>query len=246
MTAANGNGTALVTGGAKRVGEAVSRALHAAGYRVLIHSHRSQREADQMVSALNNLRANSAFHVTGNLETPAGIEQIIAGVRAQAPDLSLIVNNAAAFFPTPLASTTPAQWDTLVNTNLRAPFFLAQGLHTLLAANHGSIVNIADIYASRPLRDHPVYALTKAGLVSLTQSLARDLAPGIRVNAIAPGAILWPEDAGETYQQQLLAKIPLQRIGNPDDIAQAVVFLASAGYITGQVLTIDGGRSLNM
>lgn len=239
-------GSALVTGGAKRVGEAICRALHANGWRVFVHCHRSLAEGEVLVATLNALRRESAVLVTGDLADPAALEAIIADVREQAPDLSLLVNNASAFFPTPLATTTPAQWDTLVNANLRAPFFLAQGLQRVLASNFGCIVNLADIYAERPLKEHPVYAMTKAGLVALTKSLARDLAPGVRVNAVSPGAILWPEQASEAYRQQLLAKIPLQRAGDPADIAGAVCFLAGADYITGQVLAVDGGRSLNM
>lgn len=239
-------GTALVTGGAKRVGEAITRDLHAGGWRVLVHCHRSREEGEVLVATLNAQRRDSAMLVFADLAQQDELDNLVAETRELAPDLSLLVNNAAAFFPTPLASTTGEQWDTLVNSNLRAPYFLAQGVHKLLAANFGSIVNIADIYAARPLKEHPVYAMTKAGIVSLTQSLARDLAPGVRVNAVAPGAILWPENASDAHRQQLLAKIPLQRTGDPRDIAQAVVFLASADYVTGQVIAVDGGRSLNM
>lgn len=239
-------GTALVTGGAKRVGEAIVRALHSEGYRVLVHCNQSQSEGELLVTTLNASRRESAVLLMGDLAQADDLDNIIAETCELAPDLSLLVNNAAAFFPTPIASATAADWDTLVNSNLRAPFFLAQGVQKLLQSNFGSIVNIADIYAARPLKDHPVYAITKAGIVSMTQSLARDLAPGIRVNAVAPGAILWPENATDAHRQQSLAKIPLQRIGEPRDIAEAVVFLAGAGYITGQVLAVDGGRSLNI
>lgn len=240
-------GAALVTGGAKRVGEAICRALHAEGFRVLVHCHRSRAEGELLVATLNALRRDSAVLLTGDLADPHALDTLIAETCELAPDLSLLVNNAAAFFPTPVATTTAAQWDQLVNGNLRAPFFLARGLHGLLATNFGSIVNLADIYAERPPKDHAVYALTKAGIVSLTKSLARDFAPGVRVNAVSPGAILWPENVSDAYRQQLLAKIPLQRTGDPLDIARAVVFLATrADYITGQVLAVDGGRSLNM
>lgn len=239
-------GTALVTGGARRVGEGICRALHAAGYRVLVHCHQARAEGELLVATFNALRRESAVLLTGDLADPADLDNLIAEARELAPDLSLLVNNAAAFFPTPLASATPDQWDQLVNSNLRAPFFLAQGLQKALASNFGSIVNIADIYADRPLKEHAIYGMTKAGIVSLTKSLARDLAPGVRVNAISPGAIIWPENASEAYRQQLLAKIPLQRAGDPQDIAQAVLFLAGADYVTGQVIAIDGGRSLNM
>ncbi len=239
-------GSALVTGGAKRVGEAICRALHAGGYRVLVHCQQSCAEADALAAEFNAQRCDSALVLRADLADTSALDAMIDEVRAQATDLSLLVNNASAFFATPLATTTAAQWDQLVDTNLRAPYFLAQGLHALLADNHGVIVNLADIYAERPIANHPVYGMTKAGLVALTRSLARDLAPAVRVNAVAPGAILWPEQSGEDYRQQLLAKIPLQRAGTPRDIAQAVCFLAGAEYITGQVLAVDGGRSLNM
>lgn len=239
-------GSALVTGGAKRVGEAICRALHADGYRVLVHCQHSRADADALAAALNTQRAGSVRVLQADLADIAALDALVDDVRAQATDLSLLVNNASAFFATPLATTTAAQWDQLVDTNLRAPYFLAQGLHVLLAENGGSIINLADIYAERPIANHPVYGMTKAGLVALTKSLARDLAPAVRVNAVAPGAILWPEQSGEDYRRQLLAKIPLQRTGTPRDIAQAVCFLAGAGYITGQVLAVDGGRSLNM
>ena len=240
-------GAALVTGGARRVGEAICRTLHAEGFRVLVHCHNSRSEGELLVATFNALRRDSGVLLTGDLADPAALELIIAETLELAPDLSLLVNNASAFFPTPLATATPAQWDQLVNSNLRAPFFLAQGLHKLLASNFGSIVNLTDIYAERPPKNHPLYAMTKAGLVSLTKSLARDLAPGVRVNAVSPGAIIWPENATDAYQQQLLAKIPLQRVGDPLDIARAILFLATqAEYITGQVLAVDGGRSLNM
>lgn len=239
-------GSALVTGGAKRVGEAICRELHAQGWRVLVHCHRSREEGELLVRTFNALRRDSAALLPGNLGHDADLETVIAETLELAPDLSLLVNNASAYFPTPLAGATRAQWDELMNANLRAPFFLAQGLHKVLAENFGSIVNLVDIYAERPNRDHPVYTASKAGLVALTKSLARDLAPSVRVNAVAPGAILWPENASEAYRQQLLARIALQRAGSPEDIAQAVLYLAQAGYVTGQVLAVDGGRSLNM
>lgn len=239
-------GTALVTGGARRVGLAISRGLHAAGWRVLVHTHHSALEGEWLVNELNALRAGSAALLRGDLSSLACIDQLVVQTRELAPELSLLVNNAAAFFPTPVVSASIEQWEALINTNLRAPFFLIRGLHGLLGSNNGSIVNIADIYAERPPADHAIYALSKAGLVSLTRSLARDLAPGVRVNAVSPGAILWPEGASEDHRRQLLARIALRRAGTPEDIARAVAYLADADYVTGQVLAVDGGRSLNM
>lgn len=239
-------GSALITGGARRVGAAICRALHDEGYRVLVHCHHSHAEGAQLVAAFNNTRKNSAALITGDLANADSLTEIVEETKALASDLSLLVNNASAFFPTPIGGTTHAHWDALINSNLRAPFFLAQNLHGVIASNFGSIINIVDIYADRPLQDHAVYSLSKAGLASLTKSLAKDLAPSVRVNGIAPGAMLWPENSGEDARQQVLEKIPLQRIGKPQDIARAVVFLATqADYITGEILTIDGGRSLN-
>ncbi|MFZ5724555.1 MAG: pteridine reductase [Pseudomonadota bacterium] len=239
-------GSALVTGGARRIGEAIVRALHAEGYRVLVHCHRSRDDGDMLVRGLNATRPSSAVLLTGDLAQPDDLESLIAETRELAPDLALLVNNASAFMPTPVATTTAAQWDTLVQANLRAPFLLIRGLAPLLASNFGNVVNLLDIHAERPLKDHAVYSMTKAGLASLTRSLALDLAPGVRVNGVSPGAILWPEGSSEAHRQKLLAKIPLQRAGEPDDIAQAVVFLATrAGYMTGQIIAVDGGRTLN-
>lgn len=245
MTAGN-KGSALVTGAGRRIGRAIAGELAAAGYRVLVHCHRSRDEAQALVDELNVRRADTAQLVCADLADTDELDALVMRVLALAPDLSLLVNNASAFFPTPLDNSTPAQWDLLVNSNLRAPYFLARGLHRRLADQGGSIVNLADIYAARPLPLHPVYTMTKAGIVALTQSLARELAPAVRVNAVAPGAILWPENATAAYREQLLEKIPLQRIGEPADIAGAVLYLAAARYVTGQVLAVDGGRSLHI
>lgn len=243
----NHRGTALVTGGARRIGAAISRQLHADGYRVLVHCQHSRADGEALVAELNALRAGSAQLLVADLADAAALDALAAEVRELAPDLALLVNNASAFFPTPVADATAAQWDLLVNSNLRAPFFLAKALAPLLAAQHGSIVNLVDIYAERPLADHAIYSLTKAGLASLTRSLARELAPQVRVNGVSPGAILWPEQASAAYIEQVLKKIPLQRVGTPADIARTVSFLATPGhYITGQIIAVDGGRSLNM
>lgn len=238
-------GTALVTGGAKRIGEAIVRALHADGWRVLVHCHHSHADGELLVLGLNATRNGSAVLLTGDLADAHAVDVLVSETLELAPDLALLVNNASLFIPTPVARATGEHWDSLVNTNLRAPFLLMQGLAPRLSGNFGSVVNLLDIHGERPLKDHPLYVMTKAGLKALTQALARDLAPAVRVNGIAPGAILWPPGASEAQQQHLLAKIPLQRTGEPEDIAQAVLFLSQAGYVTGQVLTIDGGRTLN-
>ncbi len=245
MNTKNKRGTALITGGAKRIGEAIVRALHADGWRVLVHCHQSHEDGELLVLGLNATRPASAVLLTGDLTDADAVDALVGEALELAPDLTLLVNNASLFIPTPVARSSSAQWDALVNINLRAPFLLVQGLAPRLSGNFGSVINLLDIHGDRPLKDHPIYGMTKAGLKALTQSLARDLAPAIRVNGIAPGAILWPSGATEAQQQQMLAKIPLQRAGEPEDIAQAVLYLAAANYVTGQVLTVDGGRTLN-
>ncbi|MFZ5757256.1 MAG: pteridine reductase [Pseudomonadota bacterium] len=245
-TATHARGSALVTGGARRIGAAIVRALHTDGWRVLVHCHRSQEEGLALVQALNASRPDSALLLSADLSDPDALDGLAVAARQQAQDLALLVNNASVFFPTPVATASQAQWQQLTDSNLRAPFFLSQALAPLLTKNHGSIVNMVDIYAERPLRDHAVYAMTKAGLASLTQSLARELAPAVRVNGVSPGAILWPEQATDAYKAALLEKIPLQRIGTPEDIAGTVLFLAGSRYITGQILAVDGGRSLHI
>jgi pteridine reductase len=159
--------------------------------------------------------------------------------------LDLLINNASSFYPTPLGSISETQWDDLLGTNLKAPLFLAQALAPALKAQCGNIINIADIYAERPLPNYAVYSIAKAGLVMLTKALARELAPEVRVNAIAPGAILWPEGVGPNYEAALMKRIPLRRCGEPEDIARAVLYLAQAPYVTGQIMAVDGGRSIS-
>lgn len=243
---ATGQPVALVTGGAQRIGAAIARALHAAGYRVLVHYRDSADAATALVQELNALRSESAHRLCANLDSTAAV-QALANQAGQAwGRLDLLVNNASAFHPTPIGSVNEAQWDSLFASNLKAPFFLSQALAPLLAHSQGSIVNLVDIHAQKPLAQHTVYCVAKAGLVMLTQSLALELAPAVRVNGIAPGAILWPPgqhpDAGEVAQR--VAGIPLRRKGEPEDIANTVLFLARSPYITGQVIAVDGGRSL--
>jgi pteridine reductase len=236
----------LVTGGARRVGAAIVRQLHAAGCSVAIHYRSSADEAEALTQELTAIRPDSAAMFAGALEDNATPDALVSGVLAHFGRLDGLVNNASAFYPTPIGATTAAQWDDLFAANARAPFFLAQAAAPALREARGAIVNIVDIYAERPLAGHVVYSMAKAALVMLTQALARDLAPEVRVNAVAPGAILWPASGKpEEAAEALIAKTPLGRKGEPGDVAEAVRWLLlDAHYTTGQVIRVDGGRAL--
>ncbi len=238
---------ALVTGAARRIGATIARTLHEAGFRVLVHYGRSRGEAESLCEGLNHDRPGSALALSADLRDAAVVEQLAARARAAWGRLDLVVNNASTFHPASLAETTPAVLDEMVAVNLKAPLLLVRALAAELRARRGAVVNIADIYADRPLRGHAAYCASKAALVSLTRSLAIELAPEVRVNAVAPGAILWPEGAGDddAHRQSLVARTPLASLGKPGDIAGAVRFLATEGaFITGQVLNVDGVRSV--
>lgn len=238
--------TALVTGGARRVGAAIVRALHTAGANVLIHCRASTEQARALGEDLERARRGSTAVVQADLLDVTGLPRLVEAAQERFGALHLLVNNASSFFPTPMGRITPAQWDDLIGTNLRAPLFLAQAAAPLLSQARGSVINIVDIHGQRPLREHLVYSAAKAGLVMLTRALARELAPNVRVNAIAPGAILWPEGSmEEARKQRILEHTPLQRAGDPSDIARAVLFFtAQAPFVTGQILAVDGGRSI--
>jgi pteridine reductase len=236
---------ALVTGAARRIGAVIARRLHAAGYDVALHARTSRAELDALRAELERARASSTLA----LEADLGDVDVLPGlVRASVERfgrLDALVNNAAAFYPTPLGSATPDQWGELFRTNARAPFFLAQAAAPHLAATDGAIVNIVDIYAEQPLANHAIYSMSKAALAAMTKALARDLAPGVRVNGVSPGAILWP-DAGKSdaAQQAVIERTPLKRTGSPDDIAGAVLWLLEARFVTGEIVRVDGGRHL--
>lgn len=239
---------ALITGGARRVGAQIARTLHAHGMNLVIHYRSSSDDARALQTELERQRPKSVALVKGDLLKVAGLPDIVSTAAAAFNRLDVLVNNASSFYPTPLGEATEAQWDDLFGTNLKAPFFLAQAAAPHLKKTHGCIVNIADIHAERPIKRYPIYCMAKAGVVMLTKSLARDLAPDVRVNAIAPGTIMWPEgeaQVSETQKQEMLARIPLQRSGGPDDIARTALFLIrDAGYINGQVIAVDGGRTV--
>ena len=238
--------TALVTGAARRIGAAIAEALHAAGMNVAIHYRQSSDDAEALAARLNDLRAGSARSFQADLIESDAAARLVADVTGWAGSLDLLVNNASTFYPTPLGQIDDAAWNDLVGSNLKAPAFLSQAAAPHLRASRGNIVNIVDIHARRPLRDHHVYGAAKAGLAMLTLSLARDLAPEVRVNGVSPGAIAWPEAGmSDSVKEHILAEIPLGRSGDPADIASAVLFFArDAGYATGQIIAIDGGRSI--
>ena len=237
---------ALVTGAARRIGAAIARRLHACGANVVVHYRVADEDAAQLEKELNAVRAGSALRVKGDLLAPIAPKAIISAALERWQRLDLLVNNASAFYPTPVGRIESGHWEELIGSNLRAPLFLSQAAAPHLASARGSIVNIVDIHADRPLKGYLVYSVAKAGLAALTRALALELAPAVRVNAVAPGAIAWPQDeqfdAGE--RERIVATTPLGRLGSAEDIAHAVQFLASAPFVTGHMLAVDGGRSV--
>ncbi len=237
---------ALVTGAARRLGAAIARRLHADGYDLALHYFQSGQDMRALAAELEAVRAGSVLTLQADLAAFDRLPELVAQTVGRFGRLDALVNNASAFTPTPIGSATPAQWDALFASNARAPFFLAQAAAPHLHAAHGAIVNMADIYAQRPLRGHTLYVMAKAALVAMTKSLALELAPEVRVNAVAPGAILWAEnDTSDAKKAAMLARTPLARTGTPDDIADTVRWLlVDARYVTGQVIAVDGGRLL--
>ena len=234
----------LVTGAARRVGAAIAAAFHAAGARVAVHYRGSKAEADALVARFNAARANSARAFQADLSDPAACEPLVTAVVRAFGRLDVLVNNASTFYPTPVGTITPDQFDDLVGSNLRAPLFLAQAAAPELGKRQGLVLNLADIHGLRPLGKHAVYCAAKAGLVMLTRALARDLGPAIRVNAIAPGPVLWPEQGADpALRERIIARTALKRGGSPEDVAKAALFFATAApFVTGEVLAVDGGR----
>jgi pteridine reductase len=238
---------ALVTGSAKRLGAYNVRSLHQKGYRVIIHYHHSWLAATELAAQLNAIRPHSAALLCADLADPAAVDQLARDSLAIWQRLDVLVNNASAFYPTPIGTITHQDWLQLFSSNAQAPLFLSQALAPALAEQSGCIVNMTDIHAERPLNQHPVYSMAKSALRTMTLALARELAPHIRVNGIAPGAILWPEGASnvsDATKHAIVKAIPLQRLGSEADIAQAMHFLIEAHYITGQIINVDGGRCL--
>jgi pteridine reductase len=243
---------ALVTGAARRIGAAIARRLHQDGYDLALHYRHSQVDMQALLDGLNAARAGSAIGLQADLAHFDRLPELVARTVGAFGRLDALVNNASAFFRTPIGGTTPAQWDELFASNARAPFFLSQAAAPHLAMVRGGIVNLVDVHADQPLAGHAVYGMAKAALRMMTRGLARDLAPQVRVNAIAPGAILWPEHGGTadgqdaTAQAAVLAQVPMGRLGAPEDVAAAVAWLLGpeSAYVTGQTLRVDGGRGI--
>jgi len=241
-----GGKCALVTGSARRIGAGIARRLHNEGAAVAIHYRGAADEAAALVDELNSDGHDNARTFRADLNDLDQLQRLVREVADWKSTLDILINNASAFYPTPIGSITEEQWDDLIGSNLKAPLFLSQEALPYLRKSRGTIVNIVDIHGQKPLRDHNVYGSAKAGLAMLTLSLAKDLAPDVRVNAVAPGAIMWPEDGmTATVKQGIVEQIPLRRQGSPDDIAGAVLYLVGeATYVTGQVIAVDGGRSI--
>jgi len=240
----------LITGGARRVGAAICRYMHAHGASIMVHYRTSAKEARALQAELNLQRADSVALVQADLLNLPMLPNLVGDTVKHFGKLDVVINNASSFFPTAVGEINNKAWDDLIGTNLKAPLFLLQAAAAQLKKNHGCIVNIVDIHAERPMKNYVVYSTAKAGLVNLTRSLARELAPEVRVNGVAPGAIIWPEDeawSDELSRQRIINSTLLKRVGEPEDIAKAVYFLiADAPYITGQIIAVDGGRSINI
>ena len=236
---------ALITGGAHRIGAAIAEALHGAGMDLVVHYRNSRKGAEALQLALEQRRADSVRLVQGDLLETAALPRIVETASSWRGRLDFLVNNASTFYPTTLPEASLQQWEELMGSNLRAPFFLAQAAAPWLRESNGAIVNLVDIHADRPLKNHPIYSMAKAGNAMMVKSLARELGPDVRVNGVAPGAILWPEQGlTEEAKEVILERTALGRAGTPGDIARTVLFLVrDADYITGQIITVDGGRT---
>ena len=236
---------ALVTGAARRIGAAIARRLHASGASVVLHYRGADTDVAALEKELNAARAGSAAREKAELLAPIAPRALVSAATERFGRLDLLINNASSFFPTPVGQIEASHWEELMGSNLRAPLFLAQEAAPELGKHGGSIVNIVDIHAERPLKGYLVYSVAKSGLAALTRALAVELAPAVRVNGVAPGAIAWPEDGQfpPPERERIVATTPLARLGSPEEIAQAVHFLACAPFVTGQILAVDGGRS---
>lgn len=237
----------LITGAAHRIGATIARTLHAEGMNIVVHYRHSRDGAQKLQSELNEQRDNSCVLIQADLHETAKINEMVRETTKAWGRLDVVINNASSFYPTPIGNIDEKAWDDLIGSNLKAPLFLCQAAASQLKQNKGCIISIVDIHADRPLKQHPVYSIAKAGLVMLTKSMARELGPEVRANAVAPGAILWPElEMDEVTKKRIISATALKRQGNPQDIANAVRFLIKdADYMSGQVLTVDGGRTLS-
>lgn len=244
----NSHKVALVTGSARRVGADIARLLHANNMNIVVHYNTSEREAKEICAEFNKIRPESAVVLQAELNEIGGLKQLIEDAQQAFGRLDVLVNNASRFYKTPMGEVTEQQWDDLFASNVKAPFFMAQAAAPYLAQHQGSIINIADIHGDRPMGDYSAYCISKAGIIMMTKALAKELGPAVRVNAVAPGPILWPEGENELSDDMkkiLINRTALRTTGGPGEIAKAVLFFATAAdFITGQILTVDGGRSL--
>lgn len=238
--------TVLITGAAKRIGAQISRTLHQHGYNVAIHFNTNRESATSLASELNNLRHDSAITVAAELAAEDAASKIIDAARMKWGRLDCLVNSASVYLTSDIADPDLAQWEYIMNVNVRAPYLLISKALPLLRQSNGNVINITDIYALRPQPEHPIYCASKAGLLGLTKALALDLAPQVRVNAIAPGPILWAEKNDPSYKDVVLAKTPLKRLGGAEAIANAAAYLSEADFVTGEVIHVDGGRQLHI
>jgi pteridine reductase len=247
MTEHTSTKVALLTGAAKRIGAETARVLHAAGMNIVLHHNSSAALAEALAAELNAIRPHSVVTVAFNLKQIERLPDLAKQAAAAWGRIDLLVNNASTFYPTEMEQIDLEQWHDLIAVNLQAPLFLSQACSRFLRENNGSIVNIVDIHGDRPLKGYPIYSIAKAGLIAMTKSLARELAPEIRVNGVAPGAIMWPEvEAYESVHQEIIDRTALKREGHPRDIAKTVQFLSNGpDYITGQIIAVDGGRTLS-
>lgn len=239
----------LITGAARRIGAAITRTFHENNFDVALHYNSSANEANTLTQELNSIRENSAKTFQAQLTDTSAVKKMGLEVLGWKNQLDVLINNASSFYPTPLEEANEEQWDSLIGSNLKGPYFLCQTIAPALQKSQGNIITIADIYARNPLKGYSIYCIAKAGNAMLTKSLAKELAPNVRINGIAPGVILWPntdEQMTEETKQQVIDKVPLKRTGSPEDIANTAYFLAtSASYVTGQIISVDGGSSLN-
>ena len=235
----------MITGSRKRLGAYTAQFLHKLGYNIVLHCHHSTEAAQQLLNQLNEMRAKSAIPVQADITQIQNFNNLLDQALSGFGRLDVLINNASSFYPTPIGSIGRDDWQSLVGTNMQAPLFLTQMCKKHLEKNQGVVINMVDIHAERPLKDHTLYCMAKAALVTMTESLAQEMAPAVRVNGVAPGAIMWPEKhLDEQDKKQILKQIPLNKLGSQRDIAQAIHFLIEASYITGHILKVDGGRSI--
>ena len=239
--------TVLITGGAKRIGLAIAKYLHQYGFNIIITYNKSKNDAEKVLYTLNNNRSNSCAIIQANFSTTKSYNSLYNKALKVFGRIDVLINNASKFYPTKIDMVNDKNWADIVNTNLKTPLFLSKSFFPELKKRKGSIINIIDIHVNPPLKNHIIYNLSKAGLLALTKSLAKDLAPTVRVNGVSPGAIMWPKSINKKRKKEIISKIALKRIGEPDDIAKTILFLITNGdYITGQNINVDGGRRLNM